>query len=97
MSNRRGKLVRSMVVRVEYDLYNRVCIRRTGNRPSHAVAQGASSFYRGPGPLAAPLAPALCLSILLTVLYRRCATRYRHVLGVVTVVNTPRKIRTVKY
>ena len=28
-----------MVVRVEYDRSNRVCIRRTGNRPSYAVAQ----------------------------------------------------------
>jgi len=35
-----GKLIRFMVVRVEYDISYRVCIRRTGNRPSHAVTQG---------------------------------------------------------
>ena len=33
-----------MVVRVEYDCSNRVSIRRTGNRPSHAVAQGPGSL-----------------------------------------------------
>ena len=43
-----------MVVRVEYDRSNRVCIRRTGNRPSYAVAQGGQFFYRGAGPLCPP-------------------------------------------
>jgi len=42
----RGKFVRFMVVRFEYDRSNRVCIRTTGNRPSHAVAQGAVFLYR---------------------------------------------------
>ena len=56
------KLVRFMVVRVEYDRSNRVCIRRTGNRPSYAVAQGGQFFYRGAGPLCPPpLAPGLAV------------------------------------
>jgi len=57
------KLVRFMVVRVEHDRSNRVCIRRTGNRPSYAVAQGGSIFLQGcrpplPSP---PLAPGLAV------------------------------------
>jgi len=60
LSNRREKLVRFMVFRVEYDRSHRVCIGRTGNRPSQAVAQGGQFFYRGPVPLCPPpLAPAL--------------------------------------
>jgi len=49
-----------MVIRVEYDRFNRynLCIRTTGNRPSHAVAQGAN-FSIGARPLSPPLAPAL--------------------------------------
>ena len=39
-----------MVVRIEYDRSNRVCIRRTGNRLSHAVDQGANFFCRGQAP-----------------------------------------------
>ena len=46
-----AKLVRFVVVRVEYDRSNRVCIGRTGNRPSRAVAQGAN-FSIGGRPLA---------------------------------------------
>jgi len=44
-----------MVVLVEYDRSDRVCIRMTGNRPSHTVAQGGGQFfYRGSGPLPHP-------------------------------------------
>ena len=57
MSNCRGKLVRFTVVRVEYDRSNRVCIRRTGNKSSRAVAQGANFSTGGQTP--SPLAPAL--------------------------------------
>ena len=39
-----------MVVRVEYDRSNRVITRRTGNRPSHAVARGGQFFFRGQAP-----------------------------------------------
>jgi len=46
-----------MVVRIEYDRSNRVCIRRTGNRLSHAVDQGANFFCRGQAPL--PSVPSL--------------------------------------
>jgi len=48
-----------MAVRVEYDRSNRVYlyIQRTGNRPSHAVAQGAN-FSIGAGPSAPPSAGA---------------------------------------
>jgi len=55
-SNRRGKLVRFVVVWVEYDRSNRVCIRRTGrpNRPSHAVAQGDNFSIGGQAPSASP-------------------------------------------
>jgi len=66
LSNRRGKFVRFMVVRVEYDRSNRVCIRRTGklNRPSHAVAQGANfSTGGGQAPCPVPLAPALRVDV----------------------------------
>ena len=59
LSNRPEKLVRFVVVRVEYDRFNRVCIRRTGNRTSHAVAQRGQFFYRGQAPLPPPLTPAL--------------------------------------
>jgi len=47
------KLVRFIVVRVEYDSSNRVCIRRTGSMPSHAVTQGAI-FLPGGRPSASP-------------------------------------------
>ena len=50
-----------MVARVEYDRSNRVglCIRRIGNRPSHAVAQGGGEFsVSGPGPADPPPAGA---------------------------------------
>jgi len=49
-----------MVVRVENDRSNRVCVRRT----SHAVAQGANFFYRGgvnPPLPPSTLAPALVI------------------------------------
>ena len=59
LSNRPEKLVRFVVVRVDYDRFNRVCIRRTGNRTSHAVAQRGQFFYRGQAPLPPPLTPAL--------------------------------------
>ena len=41
------KLVRFMVVRVEHNCSNRVRTWRTGNRPSHAVAQGVSFSIGG--------------------------------------------------
>jgi len=58
LSNRRGKLVRSVVVRFEYGRSNRVCIRRAGNRPFHAVAMGPI-FLQGqsPGACAIPHRP----------------------------------------
>jgi len=34
-----------MVVRVEYDRSNRVCIRSISNRPSRAVDQGGVQFF----------------------------------------------------
>jgi len=46
-----------MVVRVEYNRSNGVRLRRTGNRPSHAVAQGAI-FLQGAGPPDPPPAGA---------------------------------------
>ena len=48
-----------MVVRVENDRYNRVCVRRT----SHAVAQGANFSTGGVNPPLPPstLAPALVI------------------------------------
>ena len=46
--------------RVEYDRSNKECIRRTGNRPPHAVARGGGQFfYRGQDPAPPLLAPAL--------------------------------------
>jgi len=52
-----------MVVRVKYDRSNRVCIRRTGNRPSHAVAQAGGQFFcRGGGQAHCP-PPSLALVI----------------------------------
>ena len=45
--------------RVEYDRSNKECIRRTGNRPPHAVARGGQFFYRGQDPAPPLLAPAL--------------------------------------
>ena len=53
-----------LMFKPEYDRCNRVCIRRTGNRLSHAVG---AIFYRGLDPLPPPpLAPAvysvICLS-----------------------------------
>ena len=43
-----------MVIRAEYDRFNRyVCTRTTGNRPSHAVAQWAN-FSIGARPLSPP-------------------------------------------
>jgi len=55
-----------MVVRVEYNRSNGVRLRRTGNRPSHAVAQGAI-FLQGAGPPdpPPPLAPALVVTLTL--------------------------------
>jgi len=43
--------------RVEYDRSNKECIRRTGNRPPHAVARGVNFSIGGrtlPPPLLAP-------------------------------------------
>jgi len=53
-----------MVVRVEYDRSNRVCIRRTSNKPSHAVAQGSnfSIGVRSPSPSPPPPAGAGAVS-----------------------------------
>ena len=49
-----------MVVRVEYDRSNRVCIRRTGTRPSYAVTQGDQAFWPPAGTGAAkPTSAAL--------------------------------------
>ena len=50
LSNLREKLVRFMVVRIEHNCSNRVCTWRTGNRPSHAVAQGVSFSIGGQPP-----------------------------------------------
>ena len=48
-----------MVVRVEYDRSNRVCIRSISNRPSRAVDQGGVQFfYRVPA--ACPRPPRRC-------------------------------------
>jgi len=39
--------------------FQQVCMRRTGNRPFHVVAQGGQLFYRWAGPLGPPLALVL--------------------------------------
>ena len=74
-----------MVVRMEYDRSNRVCIRRTGNRLSHAVDQGGnfSAGDRPPDPppsLAPALEPAhrsLRLSLAPPTVHTRCSFAVR--------------------
>ena len=60
LSNRPEKLVRFITVRVEYNRFNWVCIRRTGNRPSQFPCTparsrlGGGSFFVGGRPLFPP-------------------------------------------
>ena len=54
LSNRRKRLVRFMVVCVEYDRSNRVCIRRTGTRHARAAAQGGNFSVGGGQALLSP-------------------------------------------